>query len=199
MAIISQEELNKIKQIQGKIIGFSFREDFEFIKNKKGEEGLRKIERALQDLGYFFKPDDIKKYQWYPWYQNILILVLAKNIFHWNEKVFWEWGRFNAKISFIAKLMMKFFVSFERLLKEAGNYWQRYFTLGKLEVETLNQRERFTILILKEFPSHPLFCRELEGFFWQTASYVLPKEGLKVEEIECPFQGGKVHRFKISW
>jgi hypothetical protein len=197
--MISKEELEKINQIEGEIIGHSLREDFEFIKMKKGKEGLEKIEKALREMGFSLKRSEIKFYQWYPWKNNILLLVLAQKIFNWDEETFREWGRFNAKISFLAKLIMRFFVSLEKLIEGAPIYWKRYFTRGELEIKEVNKKERYIILDLKDFPTHPLFCRELEGYFWQIISYVLPKENLKVKEIECPFQGGKIHKFQISW
>jgi hypothetical protein len=54
-------------------------------------------------------------------------------------------------------------------------------------------------LVLSDFTGHPVFCRILEGYFWQVISYVAPKEGLKVEEIECTSREGKVHKFKVTW
>jgi hypothetical protein len=68
-----------------------------------------------------------------------------------------------------------------------------------LEGEKFQEKEHYLELVLRDFSGHPSFCRVLEGYFWQIISYVLPKENLKVEEIECPFSGGKAHRFKVSW
>lgn len=197
--MLSKEEIKEIENIGGKVRGFSLREDLEFLKAKKGEDGLEKILQTMKELGYPLEPEKIKNFDWYPWYQNILLIVLAQRVFNWGKEEFREWGLFSAQISFMAKLIMKFFVSIDRVLKGANDYWRRYFSEGKIEVEVFDKTQHLIILNLKDFPTHQLFCWELEGYFWQVASYVLPKENLRVEEIECPFSGQKDHKFKISW
>jgi hypothetical protein len=109
-------------------------------------------------------------------------------------------GQWAAKISFLARIMMRYFVSIERVAKEVGKYWRKAHSAGFLEVEEINKKEHFMIVALKDFNTITrAHCLYLEGYFWQIASYILPKENLKSKEIECPFQGGKIHKFKISW
>jgi len=199
MAKISQEEIEKIQKVKGEVIGVSFQEDAQFIRQKEGEEGLRELETEMKKLGYPLEFKEVRSFQWYPLSLNFLYLAVAKNIFNWPDDVFRENGRFSAKVSLIAKIMMKYFVSLKRCFAEAGNFWQKYYTIGNLKTEELNEKEHSAALVLRDFPGHPLLCRVLEGYFWQVISYVAPKEKLKVKEIECPFQGGKVHRFKITW
>jgi hypothetical protein len=197
--MISKEELEKINQIQGEVIGLSIVEDLDFVLKKEGKEGLKKLEEELRNLGYSFICKEIKKYQRYPISLNMLVLVLAQKLFNWKDETLRELGRANARAGLMMKLMLRFFISLERTIKEAGKYWQKYFTIGKLEVEKFQEKEHYFEIVLRNFEGNPNFCRVLEGYFWQIISYVLPKENLKVEEIECPFQGGKVHRFKVIW
>jgi hypothetical protein len=70
--MISKEELEKINQIQGEVIGLSIVEDLDFVLKKEGKEGLKKLEEELRNLGYSFICKEIKKYQRYPISLNML-------------------------------------------------------------------------------------------------------------------------------
>lgn len=199
MAIISKEEFEKIEQIKGEILGVALKGKLHFVLEKKGKKGLKKVEKELEKLGYPLKFKDLKSFQWYPEKLDYLLIVTIKNIFNFDDEIIHEMGRFNAKVSLVAKIMMRYFVSVERVAQEVGNYWARYRTVGKLETEEVNEKERYLILVLKDFTGHPVYCRYLKGYFWQIASYVVPKEKLEVKEIECVFKGNKVHKFKFSW
>lgn len=199
MAKISKEEIEEIKQVEGEVMGVSLKEDLQFIQEKEGEEGLKKVEDEMGKLGYPLKFEEIKNFQWYPWYLNLLFLVVAKNIFQWDDETFRESGRFSAKVSIIAKIMVKYFISIRRCFEEAGNFWRKYYTVGELKTEEFNKKERFAVLVLSGVVGHPVFCRILDGYIWQVVAYVAPKEKLKVQEIECVFRGSKIHKFKVTW
>jgi len=203
MAIISKEEIEKIMGINGEVIGASLKEDMQFVLEKegkkKGEADLIRLEKEMAKLGYPISFDKIKSFQWYPLNTNMLYLAVAKEIFGWSDDVFRENGRFSARISLIARIMMKYFVSLKRCFREAGNFWQKYYTVGELKTEELDEKKHSAFLVLRDFVGHPNFCRILEGYFWQVVSYVAPKEKLKVQEIECVFKGAKTHKFKVTW
>jgi hypothetical protein len=201
MSQLSEDFLEKLnlKEVKGKVIGIALKEDFLFILKEKGEEGVKKIEEEMEKLGFNLKFKEIKNFNWYPEEMNILLPV-AQEVFGWQDEMMREMGRWTAKISFIAKLMLKYFISLNRIVKEIPGYWRKYHTKGDLEVEKFSKKEKSLILVLKNFntiaQSH---CRYLEGYFWQIASYMVPKEKLKVEETECVFKNGKVHKFNINW
>ena len=153
----------------------------------------------MAKLGYHFKFNEIKSFHWYPLNLNILYLVIAKEAFDWDDETIQENGRFSAKVSLIAKFMMKYFISLRRCFDEAGNFWRKYYMVGELKTVEFNEKDRLAVLVLSDFVGHPAYCRMLKGYFWQIISYVAPKEKLKVEEIECVSKGGKVHRFKVTW
>jgi len=199
MLQIPKEEIEKIKKIKGEIIGSTFLEDVQLIFEKEGKEGLPKLEAEMKKLGYPLKFKEIKTFQWYPFYLYLLVLLIYRNLFQWEDEVFRETGRFGAKVSIFTRIIMKYFVSLKLVCEETGRLWQKYMTTGELKAEELNEREHYVVLTVRNFTSHPLYCLILEGYFWQVSSYVLPKEKLKVQEIECIFRGGEVHKFKITW
>ena len=196
---LSKDIIRQIKKNKGKAIGAGPKGNLEFVLLKEGIEKVREIERELEKLGYPLKFEAIRRFDWYPEAYNLFLLEIIKKILNWQDSEIREMGRFEARISLITKIMMKYFISPQRVLKEVGRYWRNYHTSGKLTVEEFDPKRKYGILTLKDFLGSPTLCRYLEGYFWQIASYILPRKNLKVREIECPFQGGKVHCFQIVW
>lgn len=199
MGRVSQEELKQLAGVRGRVIGLSLKNDFDFILAEKGEEGLRKVEREMARLGYPLKYRGLEDFQWYDEKMN-LILHVSQKVFDWDDEMMREMGRWTAKISFITRVMMRYFVSLERVIRELGKYWGRYHTTGRLVPEEMDEKRRHLTLVLKDFsPGYPAPCRYLEGYFYQIASYLVPQEKLEVRETGCAFRGGKEHRFRVTW
>ena len=198
--MISDKEKEELDKIQGKVLGIGILNDFQFVFKKEGKEGIEKIEKEMENFGEPLKFKEIKKFHWYDNKKNFLLFLILEKLFQWKDEDFREMGRWSASVSLVTKIMMKYFVSLERIAKEAGKYWRKYHTLGDLKVEVIDYKKRITIISLDNFEhgfsSH---CRFLEGYFWQIISYLVPKENLKVVELECEFKGGKRHLFNVSW
>ena len=201
MGKITKEDIEKLQleEVKGEVLGMALKEDLRFVLEKEGLEGLKKVENEMEKWGYPLKYKEIKDFQWYPENRNLVLFVIQKTL-DWSDEDMREMGRWVAKISFLARLMMKYFVSLHRVAQEVNNYWRKAHTTGLLEVAKLDEKEHILILELKHFNTiHPAHCRYLEGYFWQIASYVLPKESLRVKELECGLFANKSHKFKISW
>ena len=196
--MLAKEEIEKLKQIPGEAIGASLKEDLRFILIKEGKEGLKRVEEELEKLGYPLKYNEIKTFHWYPFFQNLLLFSIEKDLFQWDDEVFRENGRLSAKISIVLKILVKSFVALETTLKQVGRFWRMYYTVGEVSAE-YNKEERIIVCTIKDFTGHPAFCRIMEGFTWQVFSYHLPTDTLVVKEIECPFTGGSVHKFQLKW
>lgn len=197
-----KEEFEKLNpgKIKGEMIGLALENHFSFILKKEGKEGVKKVEEGLAQLGYPLKYEEIKNFQWYPRIMDEAIYFVIKRVLGWEDEVFRESGRWGAKVSYITRIMMKYFLSIERVFREVSNYWRKYYTIGKLEPVEINLKERYLILELKDLPIIcPEHCRYWEGYFWQVGAYVLPKEDLKLWETDCIFRGSNAHRFKATW
>jgi len=167
MSIVSKEELEKLNIVKGEVIGLSLKNDFEFVLEKKGKEGLKRVEKEMARLGYPLKYKELKKFQWYPEKMNLLLLVMQR-VFNWDDETMREAGRFGAKISSISRIMIKYFVSMEKLIKVVGKYWRNYHTTGNLVPIEVNKKERYALIELRDFTAgYPVHCRYLEGYFWQ--------------------------------
>ena len=195
MSIISQEILEKIKNMEGEIVGSSLKTDREFIIEKKGMEGLRKVEAEMEKSGYALKYEDIDKYKWYPVHQDFLSLLLAQKIFSWDDEMIREWGRWGAKTNFVIKLMARL-VSKETISNLASKYWRKYYTKGEIEYK-LDYKNKIGVVTIKDFTIYDVHFHYLEGYFYQIMCLMVPSENLKVERGEI--REHNVHEFKITW
>jgi len=195
MPLISKQFLEEIKKMEGEIIGSSLKTDREFIIEKEGIKGLRKLETEMKKVGYPLKQAEIDKYKWYPVQQDFLSLLLAQKIFDWSDETIREWGRWGAKTNFIIKLMARL-VSKETISQLASKYWRRYYTRGEIEYK-LDYKNRTGIVTIRDFVIYPVHLHYLEGYFYQIMSLIVPSENLKVEGSEA--EELNVHQFKITW
>ena len=84
-----QEEANKLMKIKGMARGETLRTHAVYIYSKMGERGIKSVEEKMEELGYPIKFQEVKPLEWYPEALGILIILVAKEIFHWeNEDIF---------------------------------------------------------------------------------------------------------------
>lgn len=195
MLIMSRNNLEKIKKMEGEIIGSSLKTDREFIIEKQGIKGLRKVEVEMERLSYPLKYEDIDKYKWYPVQHDFLSLLLAQEIFKWDDETMREWGRWGAKTNFIIKLMARL-VSKETISELSSKYWRKYYTKGEMKFK-LDYKKKTGIATIKDFTIYDVHARYLEGYFYQIMCLMVPSQNLKVEKNE--YKGSDTHQFKITW
>jgi len=195
MPLISKQFLEEIKKMEGEIIGSSLKTDRDFIIDKKGVKGLKKLEAEMEKSGYPLKQAEIDKYKWYPVQQDFLSLLLAQKIFNWSDETIREWGRWGAKTNFIIKLMARM-VSKETISNLASKYWRKYYTKGEIEYKLDNKNKTGTVII-RDFIIYPVHLHYLEGYFYQIMCLMVPSEDLRVEGRKTGELN--VHQFKITW
>jgi hypothetical protein len=194
--MMSQENLEKIKKMEGEIIGSSLKTDRKFIIGKQGMEGLRRVETEMEKLGYPLKYEDIDEYKWYPVQQDFLSLLLAKKIFNWDDETIREWGRWGAKTNFIIKLMTRL-ISKKTISRLASKYWRKYYTKGEIEYK-LDFRNKVGIVTIKDFIIYPVHAHYLEGYFYQIMCLIVPSQNLMIKKVN---ENGvfDIHQFKVTW
>jgi len=198
MSQVTQEELKQLDIVKGNVVGIALIDDFKFIQNRKGIEGVKKIEEEMARLGYLLKFKDLKSFEWYPEKLNLLLFVTQKT-FDWDDNTMREMGTFGARVSIMIRFMLKYFISIKKLIK-GTQYWRRYHDTGELVVIEADIQQKFAIFEISDFtPGYSSHCRYIEGYMEQIASYVIPNGNPKVRESECTFSGGKSHIFKITW
>jgi len=197
--MIGKEEVEKIVQIKGNVRGGVIQANATFIQKKKGEEGLRAIEKKMAELGCPRKFEEIKVGEWYPESLSVLTILVAKDLFNWGEKDIFEMGSSAPKYSFIAKTLIRYFLSLKRFVMEVPNYWKKHFDFGELEAFELNEEKRYIILREKEYKFHPLMCFYHAGYYLRIAQYVIKSEKITIKETKCVFRGDPYHEYIIKW
>ena len=194
-----KETAEILLNFDGMVKGESFRTHGEYIRYREGEEGVRRVEEKMAELGVPIKFKNIKPLQWYNEGKSSLIIVIAKEIFNWTEDDIYEMGRFSAKSSFIVKVLMRYFVSLEKVLSQAPVYWKKYCSFGEVQPIELNKKDQYILLRLKGFTMHPLVCTFYAGYFHGFAGMNIKSKKMRVEEVKCMSKGDPYHEYLIKW
>lgn len=195
---ITKETLQKLMRIKGEARGLASKDDMEYILATRGREALEKLEKTLKELGYPLKFKDIKTMGFYPVGQEGVVLLALKKTFGFTEKDFAEMGRVESKQSLIIRLFMKYFLSVDRVFKEASNMWRKYYTAGELKPLGLNKKENSVFIRVENFSLHPFHCYVLKGYF-SGVTEMITGASVTCEERKCVFRGDDCHEYFIKW
>ena len=201
------EEQKTLKQIaddlmqkKGNVKGEVIRANFVYIKEKKGEDGLKSLEGKLNELGIPIKHGDIKPFNWYSEALSALIVIVAKEVFSWTEADIFDMGNQAPKYSFILmKILLKYFVSTVKVFELAPYYWKRHFDTGEIERVEFNEKEKYVIFRVKGHNFHPLVCIYEAGYYLRIAQFSTRSKDVHIEETKCAFADNPYHEYKITW
>lgn len=197
--IISKEELSEFEKIEGELRGVVLATYGKFILKEEGDNGLDKLEKKMEKIGYPIKLKEIKVTDFYPLRLQAIILTLIKNLFNYNKDNFVEMGRFESKAdTVVIRFFMKYFVSLEMVIKVVQRMWKTYFTVGDIKAVDYDKRKNQLILRLERFPPIPILCNNLRGYF-EGITEIIVKTKVVCEETKCPFKGDEYHEFLIKW
>lgn len=191
-------KIKQLMELEGEVKGVAIKSELDFILNREGREALKKLEDKISGFGYDLKKEKISDMKLYPLGLYGSIQLVVKELFNYQEKEFQEMGAFEAKMSLIMRLFMRYFVSLDVMANQVSKMWRTYFTTGELEVVEINKKERYIVADLKNFKIHKLQCNVLVGYF---ASVIQMVTGTKTtcEETKCLFSGDGFHRFLVKW
>ena len=196
--IITKEIADKLIKVKGKVRGITIKGDIEYVIYRKGKEALEQIENEMKRLGHPIKYKKIKAMNFYPLGLEAILLLAFKKLFGFSEKEFEEIGEYSSKLPSIVRTFMQYFISMKSITKQAPKMWNNLYSVGKLEVVELNEKEKYLILRLKDFKLHPLHCLGFKGYASNTVKMVV-KNNVSVEETKCVFKGDDYHEFLIKW
>lgn len=113
-----EEEVKKlIKITKGEVLGTAIQSHIYYIREREGEEGLKKVQTKLEKLGYSIDFQKIKALEWLPAVLDDLIILTAKEVFDWKDEKIFDMGKNAPKYSFIIKLFFKYFLSTQKSLE----------------------------------------------------------------------------------
>lgn len=196
---LSKEKVKDLFSLAGNVKGTVILTNVEYLKRKGGEEKVERLKKRLKELGVLFDLEKIKHQEMYPEALSVIIILLIKEILGLKKEDIFEMGQAGIKLSPVVKIMTKFFLSLEIVLKKASAYWKEYFDFGSLEVVDFNQEKKYAIVRLLDYKFHPDVCVYHAGYFSQVAKIATQAKEVKIEERKCRWRGDKFDEFYVSW
>ena len=195
--IILKEEFEELMKVKGEARGLGFQTEAKFILEKKGEEGLKKLEDEMERLGHPYS--DIKTMDFYPLGLLGVALLTIKKLFNFTDQDFQELGAFEAKSSLIIRVSMKYFISLDRMAKEVPKMWRQYYSVGDFKIIEMNKGRKDVLIRLENFKLHPILCQVFIGYFTSLMRMITRSDQITCEEIKCAHRGDEFHEFFIKW
>lgn len=205
--IISKKEFDELMSVEGEGIGITLKAGAEFIKQEIGEEGVKKLEDTMERLGVPIRYKEMKSNQFYSLGLSNLSLVLTQRLFNFDDEKLKELGKFVARSPLFVRrqtawnifsLAIKGIFSPQKLAEETTKLWRRYFTVGDFEMAEFNNKEKYIIYRLRNFPLHPVYCKIFEGTLSAITQMVFKKRAT-CQETKSPHEGGEYHEFLVKW
>ncbi len=196
---ITKAEADRIMAVPGNIKGLFMLANLDFARKKGGSRAIEAIDRRLAELGYSFDLESIKPMERYPDALSVLIILLIKEtLVLSNEEVF-EMGGATIRLSPLTKIMTRYFLPVETVIKQASKYWERYLDIGRLEIAEFNKDKGYAVIRLFDYYFHPTTCFYHRGYFVQVARMSLGKKDIKSRETKCMYKGDPYHEHYLSW
>ncbi len=192
-----KKEVDEIMKKEGNLKGSAFLSVFYFIRQKEGEEGLKKVEEKFVEIGYPFKEKDISVYKYYLNGYLTTLFIIGMELFNWNNDDIYEIGSRAPRLSFINKMLVSHFSSIEVLSQRGSEHWNKYSDVGKLSVPKFSAKERFMVVRIEDFEFHPLLCFFVKGYIKGLVDFTA--KGVEVSEQKCIYRGDKFHEYLVRW
>ena len=183
---------------QGRVRGEKFKTHATYILLKKGDEGLKAIEKKMEEIGYPFKFKEIRSLDWYPVGYSPLVMIIAKNLFNWTDKDIFDMGYSAPKCSFIFKMALRWAVSIKRMTEEGPGYWRKHYDFGEIKAVDINTDKKEVVVRISGFKLDPIKCPYLQGYILRMLQYVIKGEA-RIEESKCIHKGDDYEEYIIRW
>jgi len=196
--IISKDELKELMENKGEMRGNGPKSMGEIVLKLKGEEGLKKLEETITELGYPIKFKKINSLKFYPVWLAPLILLAANRLFGFSDNEFRQMGESDVKFSPLSRIFIKYFISIDTVIKNASKVWRNYHTVGDLKVTEFDKEKRYAVLRIENWRLNHFHCQYLIGYFSAVIKLIVQSKA-EITEIKCPFFGDDYHEFSIKW
>ena len=191
-----KKEADKLMRIKGNTRGSDFQSLGAYILQKYGEKELLLLEKKMEELGYPLYFNEIDPLKWYSESLNVLAIIVAKHLFGWKD--LFEIGCASMKLSVGMRLFMRL-SSLERILKETSRIWRKFLDIGTLEFVEYNKKEKYAVVRLRDYKTHPDMCRFYAGFFLSVVKCTQKGKNMTIKETKCMYKGDPYHEYVARW
>lgn len=192
-----REDIERIMQNEGQVKGTVFLSDARYVERHFGKAGLEKAQEKLRAWGHPIDYDKVKAMGWYPAGLRVLSLLAISEALSLNDEQVFAMGLEGPKHSFLIKLLLKLFVSVQKIFENAPMVWRRHWTTGSIELVEIDEAAGRIVVRLKDIKLHPLFCKYEEGYFTGIARLSQPNASAR--ETKCMFRGDHYHEYVFHW
>lgn len=197
---LTKEELDKFLKEKGETRAVVFETDANFVLKEEGEEGLKKLEKRVKELGYPIDYRNVRSHEWIPIGLRIISLLLIKDTFGWDENKIREMGRNAPNVSFVVRIALPFLLSPKKILEKAVEMWSNHFKdFGEVEAVEADEEKCETNLRIKGVKAHPLFHKYLEGYFEKAVSLGIRGRNIRTRETKCVYRGDPYCEYVTNW
>lgn len=197
---LTKEKADKIMKVKGNIRGSVLKGYYQFILDKEGKNGVKKVEEKLKAVGYPLKLKEIDSFKWYPHSLSILLHLAILDVFEWDESKSFEMGYYGPVYSTITKFLMKYFNSLEASLKQSPKYWRKHFDFAQMSCSQHKKNKKYVIFELKGFKKfHPVAYTYTRGFLTKIMQLATKSKNVKVEQTKSLYNGDSYDEFKVTW
>lgn len=198
MEKLTRKKAEKLMETEGEARGENIKVDWEVVRKKYGEEGLKKVEKRMAELGYPLKLGEIRTMDFYPLGLELLSMLVIKEVFEMSEKDLEEMGALAVTFSIFIKLFLRYFTSISLVANQIPAMFRKHYTVGEMEITEINEEENYLVAQVRDFDIHPVYCSVFKGYFSKVMKFVKGKD-MKIKETKCSCQGDSHHEFFITW
>lgn len=196
-----EQELGRVKKLKGRERGSDLIFLIEYIKRKQGEKGYRQLREFLagHEIDLPESEQVVDKMSWIPLSLTNALILGAVKLFGWQKGDIIEMGKASVSLNFTIKFFIKYFASIEKTFKRAAQGWKNYFTIGRIEVVSLDKKNKRIKVRLKDFHQHKILCFYFIGTFSRIIGMAVGSKNVQGEETKCSFSGDNYHEFVFQW
>ena len=196
--MLNKQKVDRLMKSRGESRGMNIKIDLDFVIEKKGKQGLKKIEAKMKELGYPLEYKKIRAMDFYPIGLEVVILLTIEEIFNFDEEKLKEMGTSVVKFSLLMKIFLKYLGSLKLIAKQIPGIWKEHYTIGSLEMLDFSDKKRYVVLREKNFNINHIYCKIHKGYFVKVAEMVV-KKPVSCKETKCMFKGDPYHEFLLTW
>ncbi len=197
---LTKKEADRIIEIKGNTIGAILKTDYQFILNKKGQEGVRKVEARLKELGCPIKLKETSTFKWYPESQGCLTMLVILEVFNWDESKVFDLAYSAPFNSQVTKFIINKLLNIEKIFQNVSTYWRKFADFGKLSSPEYNMEKKYGILRLENFKKyHPTVEEYIRVFLIRLFEIVTQSKNVRVEQTKSLYNNDPYDEFKITW
>lgn len=197
--MIEEEEIKNIENISGNVRGEKFYTTLPYLQKREKNGEVKRVLEEMEKAGYPLSMKEINSSKMYPIKMAILLFVISKDVFNWNEEDIFEMGRFAPRTSYVTKLLLRNLVSIKTIFNKAPDTWRNHYDFGSLEAIEINTEEKYLVVRVKDFNVHPITCPYHAGYFQAMTEFCVKSKEVKTVEKKCVHNGDDYHEYHISW